>query len=195
MQPQSSFCLVHKKKHVCFCCFILLIKRCMVLYFNMTMPDPMQYATPHSSLPTTTSKVLSWPSLIPDLLKPQQTNLEQGGEMFPKLSKCPCKCAWVLSITQAGMGGLPSASGLQPDRVYAWEMLGSYWFSIFKQQFNSKADQIYAFFLKQYISIVHYQCFPHHLLLWRLLEGDCWMFNGHSDLCACCAHEEIYRHW
>ena len=49
-----------------FCCFISRIKRCMALYFN-TIPDPMQHATSHSSLPTTTSKILLWPSMSKDL--------------------------------------------------------------------------------------------------------------------------------
>ena len=36
----------------------------MALYFNTTMSD-RPHAAPHSSSPTTTSKILAWPSLCP----------------------------------------------------------------------------------------------------------------------------------
>ena len=64
---------VHTKNHFSsfffffLCCFISRIKHCMSLYFNSTMPDRMQHATPHSSTPTTMSKILPWPSMSLDL--------------------------------------------------------------------------------------------------------------------------------
>ena len=57
---------VQTKKRICFCCFISSIQRWMALYVHTTMSDPMQHATPHSSSPTTSSKVLPWSSLSPD---------------------------------------------------------------------------------------------------------------------------------
>ena len=39
----------------------VFIKHCMELYFNMTMPDPMQHATPQSSPPTKTRNVQNSP--------------------------------------------------------------------------------------------------------------------------------------
>ena len=38
-------------------------------------------------------------------------------------------CARVVSGTQTGVDGHPSASDSQPNPAHAWEMLGSYWFS------------------------------------------------------------------
>ena len=58
---------VPKKETLFFPRFILSIKRCMALYFNMTMPDPMQHATPHGFSPTTVSEIAPWPSTSPDL--------------------------------------------------------------------------------------------------------------------------------
>ena len=40
-------------------CFVSGVKRCIALYFNTTAPASVQQATPHSSLPTTTSKFFS----------------------------------------------------------------------------------------------------------------------------------------
>ena len=45
----------------------------MALYFSVTIPDPMQQATPHSSLPTSMSQILLWPSMSPDLNKETHT--------------------------------------------------------------------------------------------------------------------------
>ena len=61
-------------------------------------------------------------------LKPKQIHLERVGETFSKQSKYPCKCAWVVLGTQAGVGCDPNACDSQPDPVHAWEILGSYWF-------------------------------------------------------------------
>ena len=59
---------VQKKEHLFFlCCFISHLKCCKALYFNMTMPDPVPHATPHSSSPRTTAKILPWPSISQDL--------------------------------------------------------------------------------------------------------------------------------
>ena len=103
-----------------FCCFISRIKRCMELYFHMTAPDPMQYATPHSSSSTTRSKILPWPSL--------STPLERQGETCSMQSERPCKCAWDVSGTQTVLGGHSSTSDLQRDPFHVSELLVSYWF-------------------------------------------------------------------
>ena len=108
-------------------CFISRIKRCMALHFNTTMPDPMQLAIQHSSSPTTTSKVLPWPSMSP-VLNPNKTHLERAGETCSRQSERPCNCAWVVSGTQAEVGDHSRASDSQHDPVPAWEILGSYWF-------------------------------------------------------------------
>ena len=67
------------------------------------MPDSTQHATPHGSLPTTKSKC-SLAFHVPRL-KPKQTHLEWVGETCSRQTECPCKCAWVASGTQAGVGG------------------------------------------------------------------------------------------
>ena len=85
----------------------------------------MQNLTSHSSSPTTTSKILPWPSLSPDLT---QTHLEQVGDTCSRQSEHPWKCARVVSSTEAGVGGHPSTSDLQPDPGLALEMQCSYWF-------------------------------------------------------------------
>ena len=107
----------------CVCCFTSGIKRCMALHFNTTKPDLMQHATPHSSSPTTTSKLIHWPSMSPDL----NPNKHAWNELETSLrqNEHPCKHAWIVSGTRAGVGGHPKASDLQPDPVHAWEMLGS----------------------------------------------------------------------
>ena len=45
-----------RKETYIFCCFISRIKRCTVLHFNTTGPDPMLHATPHCSSPAITSE-------------------------------------------------------------------------------------------------------------------------------------------
>ena len=62
-------------------------------------------------------------------LKPKHTQLEWVGEMCSRQSECPCKCARVVSSTQAGIGGHSRTSNSQPYLVHAREMVGSYWFS------------------------------------------------------------------
>ena len=111
------------KFYFCSCCrFISCITR-MTLYFNTTIPDPLQHATPYSSLPTTTSQILPWLSMSPDL----NPNKHAWNELETSLrqNEHPCKHAWIVSGTRAGVGGHPKASALQPDPVHAWEMLGS----------------------------------------------------------------------
>ena len=57
---------VQKKKRKFSCCFISGIKRCTALYFNMTMPDPEQQATPQF-LTNNNVQHSPWPSTSPDL--------------------------------------------------------------------------------------------------------------------------------
>ena len=61
-------------------------------------------------------------------LTPKRTHLERVRQVCLRQSQDRCKCVWIVSGTQAGTGGHPSASNLQPDPVHAWDMLSSYWF-------------------------------------------------------------------
>ena len=61
-----SYARIYSVKKVLFFCLISLIKRCIALYFNTTVPDLMQHATPHGSSPTITSRINPWPSMSPD---------------------------------------------------------------------------------------------------------------------------------
>ena len=90
-------------------------------------------AWPHAARHTTqflaknNVKISLWPSMFPNL----NSNKHLGtiGETCSGQSERPWKCARVVSGTQTGMGRHPSASDLQPDQIYAWEVLSSYWFS------------------------------------------------------------------
>ena len=97
----------------CFCSscrFISCITR-VTLYFNTTIPDPLQHATPYSSLPTTTSQILPWLSMSPDL----NPNKHAWNELETSLrqNEHPCKHAWIVSGARAGVGGHPKASDWQ----------------------------------------------------------------------------------
>ena len=95
---------------------------------------PHDNARPHAARNTTqflaNNIVQSSPLvfLVPRL-EPKQTHLERVGETCSRQSKRPWKCAWVVSGTQAGVGGHPNACELQPDPIHTCGMLGSNWFS------------------------------------------------------------------
>ena len=71
-EPDSSIYNVEKTTKnayffvFCFWLFFSRIKHSLALYFTTTMPDPVHHAASHSSSPTTTSKILAWPSMSPD---------------------------------------------------------------------------------------------------------------------------------
>ena len=52
-------------------------------------------------------------------VKPKQTHLKWVGETCSRQSECPSKCVWVVSGSQTGVDGHPSASDLQPERCWA----------------------------------------------------------------------------
>ena len=83
-------------------------------------------STPHSSSPTTTSKIPPWLSTALDSNKRTWNEVDRRDR---GRVNTPCKCAWIVSGTQPGVGGHPYASDLQPDPVHACQTLGSYWFS------------------------------------------------------------------
>ena len=75
----GNYSVRKKEMHIfknIFCCLISCVKCCMALYFNMTMPDPMQQVTSHSSSSTTVYKILLEPSMSPDLNPNKHTQNE-----------------------------------------------------------------------------------------------------------------------
>ena len=115
------------KIRILFCCFILGTRRCMALYFNTTISDPMQKATPHSSLPAAMFK-FSLAFHVPRF-KPNQTHVRGVGQSCLRQSERPCNHAWVVPGTQTGVDGHASAGDSPPGPVRALEMRSSYWFS------------------------------------------------------------------
>ena len=83
------------KTPFCCCCFFGEGGGHQTLYgtnFNTTTPDPTQHATPHSSSPTTTSKV-SLAFHVPRF-KPSRTHLGVVGQTCPRQSERPLQtCA------------------------------------------------------------------------------------------------------
>ena len=105
----------------------------MALYFNTTRSNPMQHATStqrHAVLRQQQCPNSPLAFHVPRY-KPKQTNTlgTSWRETCSRQSERPCKCAWVVLGTQAGVGVHPSAGDSQPDWVNAKKMLSSYWIS------------------------------------------------------------------
>ena len=59
-------------------CFIFGIKRCMVQYFTTTMPDLMQHASPHCSMPNSPLAKFSSGQILPGPNSPLATKFFSG---------------------------------------------------------------------------------------------------------------------
>ena len=97
-------------------------KRCMALY--MTMPDPMQHATPHSPSPATTSKFSPGLAMFPDQFKLNRTHLGRvvHTRVQERVNAPAHECEWFHATdigvpgTLAGVGGHPIVIQSMPKR-------------------------------------------------------------------------------
>ena len=78
-----------------------------------------QRQTPCSTPHHTVRRQQQCPNSLLALHVPRLNPNKHTWNVFERRVQSPCKCAWVVSGTQAGVGGHPSVSDSQPDPVHA----------------------------------------------------------------------------